>query len=125
MRGKLRHAHSSATYVTEHRSYRTSPTTERPYMFSSLEVTGMATPTYMSFFSPTHLGDPDDDTYLSADSSRNIGEIRLQISRVVLLQLDSLYQSKPPPPNHKVHERSKKAVVHRIGLVACKLCFLH
>lgn len=94
-------------------------------MFSSLEVTGMATPTYIAFFSPTHLGEPDDDAYLSADSSREIGEIRLQINRVELLQLNAPQQSMPPPLDQKVHERSKKAVVHRIGSVACKLYILH
>ena len=84
-------------------------------MFSSLEVTGLTTPMYILFFTPTHLGDPDDDVYLSADSSRDIGEIRLQIDRVVPLQLKSLQQSIPPPLDQKVHERSKKAVVHRTG----------
>ena len=84
-------------------------------MFSSLEVTGLAAPTCTSFFSPTHLGDPDDDAYLSADSSRDIGEIRLQIDRVVPMQLKSYPQSMPPPLDQKVHERSKKAMVHRIG----------
>jgi hypothetical protein len=66
-------------------------------------------------FSPTHLGDPDDDAYLLADSSRDIGEIRLQINRVVPLQLQPHQQSMPPQLDQKVHERSKKAVVHRIG----------
>lgn len=63
-------------------------------MFSSLEVT-------------------DDDAYLSADG--DIGEIRLQINRVVPLQLKALQKSMTPSLDQKVHERSKKAVVHRIG----------
>ncbi|KIJ98189.1 hypothetical protein K443DRAFT_680976 [Laccaria amethystina LaAM-08-1] len=91
----LRHPNTSATLV--YRSCYTSPTTERPFMFSSLEVT-------------------DDDAYLLADSSRDIGEIRLQINRVVPLQLQPHKQSMPPQLDQKVHERSKKAVVHRIGL---------
>ena len=112
---KLRGPHSSAAFVTVYRTCYTSPTTERPYMFSSLEVTGLETPMHISFFSPSHLGEPDDDAYLSADSSREIGEIRLQINRVELLQLISYQQSLPPPLDQKVHERSKKAMVHRIG----------
>lgn len=92
--GKIRGPLCSATSVMEHRSCFTSPTTERPYMFSSLEVT-------------------DDDAYLSADG--DIGEIRLQINRVVPLQLKALQKSMTPSLDQKVHERSKKAVVHRIG----------
>jgi hypothetical protein len=84
-------------------------------MFSSLEVTGLETPMYISLLSPAYPGGPDDDAYLSADSSLEIGEIRLQINRVVDAQSKSLQQSMPPTLDQKVHERSKKAVVHRIG----------
>ena len=64
----------------------------------------------------------DDDTYLDASPSALIGEIKFDIFRTTAFKK----QTKRPdtssfhglPHSHKVHERSKKAVAHRVKYVA-------
>ena len=63
----------------------------------------------------------DDDKYLDT-SSHSIGEIKLVISRTTAPKI--LTKKQPectyfvPPQLQKVHERSKKAIAHRVGYVA-------
>ena len=61
----------------------------------------------------------DDDTYLDT-SSQSIGEIKLVIVRttvpeVVAEEQHTIYRA--PPHLQKVHERSKKAIGHRVKYV--------
>jgi hypothetical protein len=64
----------------------------------------------------------DDDTYLETSSSHLIGEIKLVITRttvpkvVVNKRRSTIYDA--PPHLEKVHERSKKAMDHRVKYVA-------
>ena len=57
----------------------------------------------------------DDDAYLDTSPSHSIGEIKLVIYRT---SHTHRVIAKPPPreplPMHKVHERSKKAIAHRV-----------
>jgi hypothetical protein len=58
----------------------------------------------------------DDDTYLDTSSS-SIGEIKLVIVRTttpeIVAEERGIHQG-PPPPLQMVHERSKKAIAHRV-----------
>ena len=60
----------------------------------------------------------DDDTYLHNSSSHSIGEIKLVINRSsepnikIAKMQTSTYSA--PPLLQKVHERSKKAIAHRV-----------
>ena len=68
----------------------------------------------------------DDDAYLDTPSSHSIGEIKLVISRttVPIKKAKKRTQSHPflaPPHIQKVHERSKKAMAHRVGYVTSSL----
>jgi len=70
-----------------------------PFLFSPLVVT-------------------DDDTYLDISPSQSIGEIKLVIARttvpeVIAEERNTIYVA--PPHLHKVHERSKKAIAHRVN----------
>ena len=63
----------------------------------------------------------DDHTYLDASPSHSIGEIKLVIKRttvpkLVATNLKRTYLSLPHL--EKVHERSKKAIAHRVKYVA-------
>ena len=68
---------------------------------------------------------PDDDTFLDTSSSRSIGEIKLIIARTtvphVIAEADRQDIYHPPPQLQKVHERSKKAISHRVKYVASRL----
>jgi hypothetical protein len=70
-----------------------------PFLFSPLVVT-------------------DDDTFLNSSPSFPIGEIKLVIARTTVPQAleEAVYHA--PPQLQKVHERSKKAIVHRVEYVA-------
>ncbi|PBL03272.1 hypothetical protein ARMGADRAFT_1056489 [Armillaria gallica] len=90
----------SPSDVVSLNSARTSATTARSLLFSSVELT-------------------DDDEMQAAESVRDLGEIRLEI-----WQVSCLYVIRGPKPIHtfnpvdKVHERSKKAVLHSVQLGA-------
>jgi len=66
-----------------------------PFLFSPLVVT-------------------DDDTFLNSSPSLPIGEIKLVIARTTVPQAleEAVYHA--PPQLQKVHERSKKAIAHRV-----------
>jgi len=78
---------------------RVSESLHAPFLFSSLVVT-------------------DDDTYLDASPSPSLGEIKLDIFRTTVPEKVAKLQ---PPVNarlphlQKVHERSKKAIAHRVN----------
>ena len=62
----------------------------------------------------------DDDTYLDI-SPHSIGEIKLDIVRTTVPQKKTKKQhitNLVSPGLQKVHERSKKAIAHRVGYVA-------
>ena len=62
----------------------------------------------------------DDDTYLDSFPSHSIGEIKLVITRTsdikVVTGKNTVYSALPNL--QKVHERSKKAMAHRVKYVA-------
>ena len=64
----------------------------------------------------------DDDTYLDASPSLSIGEIKLDIFRTTAPKVVAKENLKKRayfslPPLQKVHERSKKAIAHRVKYV--------
>lgn len=66
----------------------------------------------------------DDDTFLNNSISQRTGDISLKIKRVQVLSKAHInthhdYDLKSLPTNEKIHERSKKALAHRVG---CALC---
>jgi hypothetical protein len=63
----------------------------------------------------------DDDTYLDASSSQSIGEIKFIIERTTEPKTVTAAKNRtyvPLPHLQKVHERSKKAIAHRVRYVA-------
>jgi hypothetical protein len=64
----------------------------------------------------------DDDTYLESSSSHSIGEIKLIITRTTVPKVKVVKKRRinyyAPPHLEKVHERSKKAIAHRVKYVA-------
>ncbi|TFK36691.1 hypothetical protein BDQ12DRAFT_237472 [Crucibulum laeve] len=84
--------------ITKKSGIITSPTTSRPFMFSSLETT-------------------DDDRYLCESSPQHLGEILLKIDRVVILNAEP-YKGKQAPEHEKIHERANKTTAHRVGFGA-------
>ncbi|KIJ98150.1 hypothetical protein K443DRAFT_681021 [Laccaria amethystina LaAM-08-1] len=80
--------------TSRERGVKTSAATERPFIFSKVELT-------------------DDDDFLTA--SPGLGEIRLRIDKVEYMGSSTRYR-KPPTLSHKVHERSKKGIVHGTSL---------
>ena len=58
----------------------------------------------------------DDDTYLDSSPSQSIGEIKFVIARTTepkVAEIKATYLM-PLPHLQKVHERSKKAIAHRV-----------
>jgi len=74
-----------------------SPTHYKPMVFSALDST-------------------DDDLYLYSDSSRQLGEIRLEIWSVEIGEELIVTDVFPGVGKGKIHERSKKAIAHQIKL---------
>ncbi|KAF8072181.1 hypothetical protein FPV67DRAFT_1484270 [Lyophyllum atratum] len=72
----------------------TSPTTSRPLMFAPIELT-------------------DDDTYLNSENMKDLGDIVLRLSHVESTGVETP-KTHDPLVDGKVHERSKKAMVHRV-----------
>ena len=63
----------------------------------------------------------DDDRYLDNSPSHSIGEIKLVISRTTVPKFKKLKRTSSTyvvPHSQKVHERSKKAIAHRVTYVA-------
>lgn len=94
-----------------------------PFLFSPLVVTGETTPS-TTVCIPTRADngcEQDDDTYLDTSSSHSIGEIKLDIFRTTLPDVSVTMQHQqvylPLPRSQKVHERSKKAIAHRVKCV--------
>jgi len=84
---------------------------EKPIIFRHL----VSESSYVPFlFSP--LAVTDDDTYLDT-SSHSIGEIKLVIVRTTIPEVVAEERGihRGPPPLQKVHERSKKAIAHRVN----------
>ena len=106
---------------TEFKHCRVSDSSLAPFLFSKLVITGeeaLLLPALACLqLKRMRL---DDDTYLDTSPSRAIGEIKLVISRA-----QKTKQHRPghttylaPPHLEMVHERSKKAIAHRVGYVA-------
>jgi len=75
----------------------TSIMTEKPFLFSSLELT-------------------DDDSYLDRQAAlTNLGEISVEIWRVAIVP-NAVPHGIQFPEDQKVHEKSKKAMAHRVKL---------
>ncbi|KAF9463931.1 hypothetical protein BDZ94DRAFT_1235798 [Collybia nuda] len=76
----------------------TSSTTQRPFSFARLELT-------------------DDDAYLDIPTSSELGDIKLEIYEVQVEGKGDFNPSLVPASEaDKIHERSKKAVGHRVKL---------
>jgi hypothetical protein len=92
-------------------------TTLKPFMFSSLALTG-AIEACSATFRPL-TPPPDDDAYLGGTSLPDLGLIELVISPVRVLPATQSYAPAPISDLSmlKVHERSKKAVTQQITFV--------
>ncbi|KAJ3843925.1 hypothetical protein EV361DRAFT_291144 [Lentinula raphanica] len=86
---------SGAPYLYKYSGILTSPTTEKPFVFSNVDVT-------------------DDDQYLN-QATAGLGDIKLVISHATLNILGSGEYTKYNTIG-KVHERSKKATGHKVDL---------
>ena len=99
---------------------RVSPTTLRPLTFSSMETTGKYLPQSRVFcMQSTLFLLADDDQYLDSTSLNNIkslGEIKAHIREVKIGRTVPATFA-PVPEAEPVHERSKKAMAHRIKYV--------
>ena len=94
---------------------RTSATTVRRLLFSTMELTGMRRSTWMlGIFT---MNGPDDDAYLGKTGPKNLGEISLSLKRVNVICEIPHVKGVVVPPDQKVHERSKKGMTH------CKVSF--
>jgi hypothetical protein len=93
-----------------------SPTMQRPFVFSSLEVTGVftvfqirMTSLTLSFKMMMHI------YYVNASLSQNLGEISLKFWRAAVqsahFSSESVHQI---PEDLKVHERSEKGIPPRV-----------
>ncbi|RDB28689.1 hypothetical protein Hypma_014844 [Hypsizygus marmoreus] len=87
---------ANLTPTVVHSGARTSLTTERSYVFSSLVTT-------------------DDDVYLNNDNIKNIGDIAISF-RKVRREAGEAVTRVCKLSDDKVHERSKKAMAHRVQL---------
>jgi hypothetical protein len=56
----------------------------------------------------------DDDAYLNVEKATNLGEITLTIELVTCEGSTSVIKPDISDSDGKVHERSKKAMVHRV-----------
>ena len=67
-----------------------------------------------------HLNSSDDDKYLSMPTSPELGDIKLVIYEVAIIGRSTQPTRIPSlPESDKVHERSKKAIGHRVRFVRC------
>ena len=66
----------------------------------------------------------DDDTYLDASPSASIGEIKFGIFRTTVPKEKKRAKTFTGlPHSQKVHERSKKAIAHRVKYVASLILY--
>ena len=69
----------------------------------------------------------DDDTYLDASPSVSIGEIKFEIFRTTVPKKKKRAKRQDTftalPHSQKVHERSKKAIAHRVKYVASLILY--
>ena len=97
-----------------------------PFLFSPLVVTGekaLLLPAYLELIMVYILKWTrrlDDDSYLDTSPSHSIGEIKLVIVRTTIPKdlEEQLTTYSGPPQLQMVHERSKKAIAHRVKYVA-------
>lgn len=101
----------------------TSPTTERPLIFSRLELTGMHILCAL-FINKAYcrLRLSDDDVYLNTPVSPELGDIKLEITEVRLALQSRKVNRKGSKTislaePDKIHERAKKGSGHRVKLV--------
>ncbi|KAG0702821.1 hypothetical protein DFH29DRAFT_1045353 [Suillus ampliporus] len=78
----------------------------KPFVFSTVRLTGISAP-------PVPHRCSDEDEFVDT-SSASLGQIQVRICKVTLG--DRFHPSQNIQTEHKVHERSKKAVTHCIGL---------
>ncbi|KIK66873.1 hypothetical protein GYMLUDRAFT_37941 [Collybiopsis luxurians FD-317 M1] len=90
--GKIMTTRSPAKFTAD--GFTTSPTTLKPFLFSLLELT-------------------DDDEYLNKITA-GLGEIKLIISYATFGE--QIYDFTPSDLVDKIHERSKKAIGHKVSL---------
>ena len=94
-----------------------------PFLFSPLVVTGKKAILLLELI----MNGLDDDTYLDASPSASIGEIKFDIfhTTVPIKKTKGLDSSHFPglPHSQKVHERSKKAIAHRVKYVASLILY--
>nr|GAT54992.1 predicted protein [Mycena chlorophos] len=81
-------------YDTRVAGRRTSGSAVQPFVFSKIDLT-------------------DDDTFLHASSSRDIGTIKLEIWTINMTGTKP-FSNSAPVADAKVHERSKKGVAHQV-----------
>ncbi|KZP09231.1 hypothetical protein FIBSPDRAFT_242273 [Athelia psychrophila] len=94
--GMLMQEEHEAGFVYSARGLTISSTSFKPFVFGSLKLT-------------------DDDKFLDANPSTRLGDIMLSIWRVQVTSLKEAAQVTPPQEQH-VHERTKKATMHRVKL---------
>ena len=88
-----------------------SNTTAKPFIFSTVRLTGSST-RHDFKYRLTH-GCPDEDEFVDV-SSAGLGQIQIKVYPIALGHAMNAggYQIQT---EHKVHERSKKAVTHCVG----------
>ncbi|TFK36745.1 hypothetical protein BDQ12DRAFT_686421 [Crucibulum laeve] len=97
--GRLLRRNMKATAVQN--ALITSPTSSRPFMFSSIDLT-------------------DDDTFRHSSDAKDIGEIVLVI-RQALEEGVTNHPKQEIPDGGKIHERDTKAITHRVGFGDAKI----
>ncbi|KZP09216.1 hypothetical protein FIBSPDRAFT_242086 [Athelia psychrophila] len=81
----------------------TSSSTIKPFLFGAVNLT-------------------DDDRFLDMLPSKNLGDIKLEIWKSEI-EAPGTGRPRVPPKEQQVHERSKKAAIHRVQLGAEIVCF--
>ena len=108
---RIMRQHTNHEIVPTIKGIDTSPTTQRPLLFSKMELTGKAftSPTNTSSNGESH---PDDDAYLHS-ATTELGDIKLEMTEVKVFDsrlADS--GNETPDLQQKIHERSKKGSTH-------------
>jgi hypothetical protein len=91
----------------------TSATTYRRVMFSSIELTGE----FISLTFYCSLIAVDDDAFLNDERAKDLGDITFSIHLVTCEGVVPTVNTELHDSDGKVHERSKKAMVHRVKCV--------
>lgn len=99
--------------TTQMSTVATSMMTEKPFLFSPLELTGAQLKLKILIY-PTYFLFTDDDSYLESQGmTAKLGEVTIEIWRVAIGDVATTYNV-PLPEQQKIHERSKKALAHRV-----------